>query len=331
MLTIANITSCVVLAIITQVFSLRISPRAAHTVTPYQLTQEEISAFIDLKRSINSSYEPFSGVISPRPRSDTIYQSSKHPVGHYPGRKYESSGNADLDCVSHNGVGLRKFRYYYERNWAICERPGESPNFTLNCSMKYSPGTAYNTMYPGKATLFIHVCPHPKVCINTAREDQAASSNGASSENVACVERDSLTVTEHSAVAMRGAGSEADSEVDWCSLEELIPGLDYPPTWHGSSFVLTEEVSWANGSFYNAPKLYIRDDPNYIKNGYDHAFKRHTNVVTTALYVGSVRGRLQSRPINFCMELLRGGEMWTVMLYTWFRVSDRRGLPPTVD
>lgn len=162
---------------------------------------------------------------------------------------------------------------------------------------------------------FEHVCPEGTVCID--HKSKAGTVLGASdSQDVFCQKSSELNIEEHAAVATKSPRSEAAP--DWC-LSAIVPGLTYPATPYATSFVLTEEVSWANGSEYIAPELYIRDHPNYFTKGFDRAYQRDTNLVSAELSIGSVRGRLQSRAVQFCMKMLTGGEVWTVMMYTWFK------------
>lgn len=300
-------------------------------VMTYHLTDEELETFFRLKRALEPSYEPLfqshhSGASYNTTSNEEAFEINPEKTTYWPG-KWLSSGNTAEDCIAHSDVYARK-RFQFKWLEAQCLLPNSSPEFLLNCSSIYRVIPS-SVDWEGAPWIFHQVCPPPKVCIDLDLGAEVAGAfPGFTYKNIACVERDKLTIKQHAAVAMKGARSSAESEPDWCSLPEIVPGLGYPSIYHMTSFLLTEEVSWANGSYYQAPKLYIRDSPSHYKNGFDRAYKQNTNVVSTIINVGSARGRLQSRAVNFCMELIRGGHVWTVMVYTWFRYTPRRGIVP---
>lgn len=292
----------------------------------YEMTPEEIKAFVSIKKQKDPSYEPLMApVFRPESNPDPFGQ-AEYPLGHTAAKRYLSTGNTGQDCVSHNGEGLFKVFYKYSWDSAYCHRHGVSPDFTLNCSTTFRIPDRYETTYKGRNSIFWHACKPPGVCMDL---DLTRYLNGYfqgfSFQDVYCVDPRKIVLKEHHAVAFKDLYGHG-SGPEWC-LQEHVPGFNYPPMSRMTPFVLTEEVSWANGSTYKAPKLYIRDNPKYIKNGFDHAYKTNTDVISTEIEIGSVRNRLQSKAVEFCMEMIRGGDVWTVMMYTWFRTTSRSGKP----
>lgn len=305
-------------------------------MTSYKLTDDELKAFIRIKKSLEPSYRPFFESQS----TDSLQEKNINnpsavvpgPI-HWPGY-HESSENTLADCLSWDEMDVGRKSYRFGFNQAECKLPGHSGDFTLNCSATYTtdPSPFIRKSQP---FIFDYHCPFPKVCIDMAADPALSAGHNTlegGPKNIACRPEEDLVVKQHAAIALQGARSSAVGSPDWCSLPEIVPGLDYPPTWKTTSFMLTEEVSWANGSQYKAPKLWIKDSPTHYKYGFDRGLRRNTNVISTIVNVESWRGHLQSRAVNFCMEMIRGGNVWTVMMYTWFKYTPRRGsVPARID
>lgn len=302
-------------------------------IISYRFTSEELEAFIGVKKALDSSYRLFSPSFKKRTSfsEEAVQSEPTRPRG-----RHLSSGNTIADCVEHDHYTFDKKRYRFTWHSATCHVPGQSPDFDLTCNSTYILVSTYRhetrqpLIFKGRQFIWWQFCPPNKVCIDD-------DLSGDERRNIRCADQDEITTKEHAAVAFKGAGSSANPstdpfEPDWCALGEIVPGLQYPATPQMTTFMLTEEVSWANGSYYNAPKLLIRDSAKLYKNGFDRAYKTNTNLVSTLLNVGSVRGRLQSRAVDFCMDIIRGGDVWTVMMFTWFKYSARRGkIPETLE
>lgn len=311
-------------------------PPASDSLLSYELSSEELQAFIDLKKSIDPSYRPFRPQSTGRATDNTTVAQSKRDVltdpYHHPNKRYAHRGSTAADCAYHNGIQEIRKVYTFNVLEAECEIAGFSPDYAVNCTSRYtiSQSHLYNPSWRGDIWEFTHVCPEHTVCV-----DVELSSNTLERErkDVVCQPEEKVESPRHSAVAVKGARSSASSEPDWCSLDVLVPGLDYPSTSAMTTFVLSEEVLWADGRYYNAPKLWIRDSPKKYARGFDRGFRTNTNMISTELNVGSSRGKLQSRAVNFCMEMIRGGNVWTIMMYTYFRYDKRshRLIPKGLD
>lgn len=301
----------------------QLSPDDSKDAGSYVMTPEEIQAFIAVKKSIDTTYQPFINRSKWSVTSNSTFEQStpKALKHHYPGDRYPSEGTTEADCLSHDELYIRHLRYRFQWRSAKCDLPGESGDYTITCSSKYDVRPYYDIIYSGKDMEFTHFCKDPEVCLDIDIGPSAL--RGVAYHDAICVDPWKLTIRQHMAIAKRVRL--ASSEPDWCSLPTIVPDLDFPPTWSMTTFLLTEEVTWANGSEYLAPKLYIRDSPSYYKFGIDRAYKQDTNVISTTINIGSARGKLQSKAVEFCMEMLTGGEVWTVMMFTWLKVVPRHG------
>lgn len=306
----------------------------ASEVVSYHLSPDELRAFIGVKQVQDPSYQPF---FNPTRRPQhfsgpaTNFSADVTDGARVFDGRWLSSGNTKLDCIDWDGYQESTKKYLFSWNSAECIAPLPRPDFHLKCNANFTiMRKGIPKTWRSEPFLFHYVCPHPKLCVDIDPEIKLPITfSGFELKDIACRPPETVVVKQHAAVALKGAGSSADdSEPDWCSLPEIVPGLDYPSSWRTTSFLLTEEVSWANGSFYKAPKLYIRDSPEHYRSGFDRGYKTDTNLVSTIINVGSSRGKLQSKAVNFCMEMIRGGSVWTVMMYTWFKYIPRRGAVP---
>lgn len=321
------IVSSFVLAL---VFSTRITMAALamfSDVISYELTPEEVEALIHLRRSHKPSSERSQLSQHFQSATNMIFGESKQPkVGvtdpyHYVGKIYPHQGSTLADCPYHDGIREPRKIYSFRFHEAECENPGTSPMYNVSCKSRHRFSRLSDPTWGGPIWQFIHICPKKTVCV-----DVAAAPNMPVPRNrdIVCRPEKEVESLNHAAVALKGAGSSASSEIDWCSLETLVPGLDHSSSSVMTSFVLSEEVLWANRSHYNAPKLWIQDSPKGYTRGFDLGWSTNTNLLSTEINVPSYRGRLQPRAVNFCMELIRGGNVWTIMIYTYFRYDHRR-------
>lgn len=299
----------------------------------YHLTLEEIQAFINIKKRLDPLYEPFAargdGSAVPNHRFEqSAARSSRNLPRHRQKDTWETTGSTEGDCLSHNptmtGGKLYQFKFLSSR----CKRPGRSHFYTVACDSEFAVGPYYREFQPWFPWPFVHYCLYPDVCIDydtsgTIHEDTDYS-------NTFCAHPEDIRVKSFIGVAIptkrtRSTRPRSSVAPSWCSPTEYIPGHKYPSTSQMTTFLLTEEVSWANGSEYIAPQLYIRDSSSHFTKGFDRAFRTNDSLVSTTINVGSVRGRLQSKAVQFCMNMLTGSEVWTVMMYTWIKVNPRHG------
>lgn len=306
----------------------------------YQLTKEEIQAFIDLKEATDFDYTPNVPVSAAglsnssfdmKPRRRTRPQQPRWPRSHHPINSYPRQETSLADCSFHNGWNRDGLRFRYRLVESVCRIPGVSAFYKVNCATTFTVPPTHNHRYRQPNMLFRHYCPKLSVCMPYQFLRQIPEWEHLEARDVHCIDPTLVVVIDHEAVASSGVGTSGTKDAEFCSPDVSIPGINYPSTGQETSFMLTQEVSWANGSYYSAPKLYIQDSPKFVHNGFDRAFKTNTDVVSASITVGSVRGRLQSKPVRFCMEMIRGGNVWTVMMYTWFHINARRSMPPSMN
>lgn len=299
----------------------------------YAMTPEEIQAFIAVKRTVNPTYQPFSKrAMKQSPASNLTFEQSK-PADkrirkrpnrpkyryHLQGQKYPSMGSLDADCTFHTPTWENYKKYSFTKQRAKCLAPVESPEYTVWCPSTYTVGRLQDRDWPGRVWEFTHVCPPPEVCMDSDYSGTALE--GTDATEVFCAHPEDIRVKHHAAVAIAKKRRTSSMYLDWCGPTEHIPGFDYPSTYQTTSFLTTMEVSWANGSEYLAPTLVIMDSPSIHKAGFDRAYKHNSDLVSSVIDIGSVRGKLQSRAIDFCMDMLAGGDVWAVMMYTWIKVK----------
>lgn len=311
----------------------------------YDLTPEEIQAFIGLKKSIDPDYKPFVsrngstlsnssfGMIEAGDRRGTRH--NMWPKNHDPQNTYRRQISSVMDCVTHDGSNRNRFFFHYRWVESVCDNPGRDAYYKVTCNTTF---TISRPNYRGRIfhlnnMVFRHYCLGDLVCMPYGFLRLNPAWAHLEARDIHCVNRASIIVIGHKAIAQNTGESSGVKRKrnEFCSPDVFVPGTAYPSTWQQTSFVLTEEVSWANGSYYNAPKLYIRDSPKYSHFGFDRALKTNSDLVSAEITVGSVRGQLHSLPVNFCVEMLTGGNVWTIMMYTWFQINARRSRPPITN
>lgn len=287
----------------------------------YALSREEIRAFLAKKRSNDPSNIPFNASLMPRKKPPPF-----EPPAHNPNLDVSGLVDTQADCMSHN-INELGHKLVYALVDAECEEPGESPFYWVQCKSSQMSETRSGKLRPyGEPGLekFFHSCPEPKVCMPYHLKDFLGEPKLVAGEykDVQCVFKDALVIENVEAVA--------GSSHQQCSPSHEIPGGYLPASYTGVDLILSEEVSWANGSAYKAPAMFIVDETS--GKSYDRAYEMNTDIVSTELTIQTYRGHLQNRIIKFCFEQISGGRAWTVMLYSWFRMSPKRArLPRKVD
>lgn len=114
-----------------------------------------------------------------------------------------------------------------------------------------------------------------------------------------------------------------------CGLDLQIPGTHYRavPGQKSMHIILTEEVYYPNGQPYSASQLYIREKSN--KYGLDPVFRQGASVASLQIEVGFYRGQWQQREFEFCMQMLPGLAVSSVIFtYSFFKVDLQHGRVP---
>lgn len=287
--------------------------------TSYELTKEELNAFIESKRSIDPSYSPFNAMLpSGRPRNRAPFQLP------YYNPHLDVSGlvNTVANCLEHNYREL--FNEVSMRlQSARCIEPGYSGAYFVKCKpyKVFATNAGYTRAFPqSRLQEYIHECPKSKVCMpfhlhNYMNEPEFTVDEY---KDIQCVAPEALVVKNIEAVA--------GTSHQQCSASHDVPGGYLPASHAGVNLILTEEVSWANGSAYKAPAMFIVDETS--GRSFDRVYELDTDMVSTELTIQAYRGHLQNRMIKFCFEQVSGGRSWTVMLYSWFRILPSHARTP---
>lgn len=74
-----------------------------------------------------------------------------------------------------------------------------------------------------------------------------------------------------------------------------------------------------------APTLLIHDKTSAFN--FDRAVRKDYYIATAEILLRSTgRNQVQQKTLQFCIELIPGRrEFWVILMYSWWRASDRRG------
>lgn len=282
--------------------------RASSTQPSYRLSPEEATYFLALKASHDPSYQMFG--------------SNRNMTGHHNANTVMAKlpVNTAADCIREN----QDFHYYkteHSRHSASCFWPKMSQKYSVKCNEVKVFGPDFPggepARYPSAHPIQLDkLCPEGEVCM-PLKYGKFVDPDSTDYDDIQCVRDDDVDTIKFQV-------SQEQSRLQ-CSAALQVPGSDYASTSTTgmTRFVLTAEVSWANGKPYKAPAMFIRDETP--RHPYDRAYRLDTDVVSAELSVGSYRGRWQSRTIRFCFEQLTGGHGWAVLAYTWFKAPMYRG------
>lgn len=218
------------------------------------------------------------------------------------------------DCIGHN----KDYHFAWIRySWhsARCLYPRRSRNYFVKCNEV----TVYPSTHPGdppeyhhkdEPVQFPHLCPVGEVCM-PMNYGKFVDHKSTDYNDIQCVDEREVESVKFEATQ--------EKSHQGCSSALQVPGPDYASTYTTgtTNFILTAEVSWADGKPYKAPAMFIRDETP--RHPYDRAYVLNTDVVSTKISVESYRGRLLSRTIRFCFEQLTWSNRWAVLSYTWFK------------
>lgn len=124
----------------------------------------------------------------------------------------------------------------------------------------------------------------------------------------------------------------AENQKVHCGLSLQLPGPYYigVPGEQKINVVLTEQVQYLDGSSYPAPLLYIRDTSN--SQSIDRAWRQHASVASTVIELGIYRGHFVSKNFEFCMQMLPGHTISSVIFtYSFFNVFLQHSRIPYIE
>lgn len=276
---------------------------------PYKLTPEEFRAFLSLRSrqkggNITTDYghEHHSDSRSHDGLSNSLAEFT--PYYHYP--------NSINLCRTHDSIDEHGFpvRFTWRSAGCISTRPR---SFSLICHESRALPPHHNIWGRVGYHVFTHTCPDSMECVNWSIRRY----DGTFHKDVYCVGYEVKKTDEMVGVALnpRIHGPEVH-----CTPQTDIPGTrDYIPTNEQSDMILTEELSWANGSEYKSPFLFIYDTTTNFK--FDRIIREDSSIVSTSLEVVPTRGRIPQRKMQFCAKLAHRTDVWVVMTYAWFVLS----------
>lgn len=254
-----------------------------------------------------------------------IPDESQEPVMQHDSR-VRRRGNVDAwaDCLGLNRIE-EGYNYRHDLNEVECNHPFQSPFYTVTCNVvrrnvranDFEPFTYWGiTKVPGQ-------CLRQHICTNI--EKTTPTIGGVIKEmDISCVKQE-LDHYMRIMEAFHGHAHAAQAQTG-CTDVTPVPGhQDGGSSSRPQTFVLTAEVFQHDGTQYKAPTMSIRDLSSKWK--LDRAVRHDTSVVSTEITVGAWRGQLQSRKMQFCVELSAAAGQWVVLHYTWFRATSRHGIP----
>lgn len=215
------------------------------------------------------------------------------------------------------------WKHFYLK--AVCDvRSGNPRQIKLTCSAYYKYHDERSKRYRGDDKQHYPECSLGTVC-------QAVfipQDNGAPpKEEAGCVDEADL-VKE----TLTSKASTSASQKVHCGLSLSLPGHDYAvaPGQKAIDLVLTEQVTYPDGTPYPAPLLFIRDksDPYHMPRSQ----RQHASVTSLAVELGTYRGHFVQKQFEFCMQMLPGHFGSSVIFtYSYFQTRLHHGRVPATS
>lgn len=197
-------------------------------------------------------------------------------------------------------------------------KSGKPRSVNVTCKSQYEfAGDHYDRLRPGPDKTFSRECPAGTRCEAVFHINKDMSKGP--TEEIACVDEENI-VTE----TVNSKASTSGTHQVHCGLSLALPGSHYraAPAQKTIDVVLTEQVTYPNGTPYPAPLLYIRETtPPYAS---DRALRTDGSVVSALIELSSYRGNFIQKQFEFCMQMLPGHVATSVMFtYSFFQVTLR--------
>lgn len=227
-------------------------------------------------------------------------------------------------CAENSGFqtgpeGEKQWWHYWYKTAECDVASGDPRRVKLTCGSLYRTFQVRRTIthldQPDK--VFYPECPENTTCQNVFLPVQG---EGGPEEKTGCVKKDDL-VRE----TVRSNPLVEDQEVH-CSLSLRLPGSHYRalPGEQKINLVLTEQVRYPDGKPYPAALLYIRDTSS--PKGFNRAWRQNADVASAVIELGTYRGNFVSKNFEFCMKMLPGHAISSVIFtYSFFKVDLHHG------
>lgn len=269
-------------------------------IVNYEFSKEEAAAFLALQRK-NSAPSQFYHLQSLQKRN----------------------AHAIALCEAKN---IRIKDWYYKHEWigSMCKHTFHSQLYEVACKVTRKDlfARAREPVFYDFGTTYIpQSCPEEKVCIN---DKGLLAGGGRLPDDIKCV--DWTWAIYFQAMNAHPKGERPRQKVNGCSKPTQVPGKhDGGSSSTQRSFVISESASFLNGSSYKARTMNIRDLSS--KWGFDRVLRHDVDSVSTTINVGSWRGQLQSKDMQFCLDMTAAATVaagqWIVLSYTWYRAQSR--------
>lgn len=217
-------------------------------------------------------------------------------------------------CPSLNGWYQGILRTY----WLIiveCDiKSGNPRQIKITCGSQFQ--AHFHGITTRSANKYFHpLCPEGTVCQAVYRINQKGQGPD---EEIGCAD-------EEDVVEETVSTGRSEPPVH-CSLTLAIPSSQSRAALGQKTFdvVLTEQVTYPNGTAYIAPLLYIRDMSN--PNGWDRTLRRDASVASAVIQVGTYRDNFVTKEFKFCVQMLPGHLVSSILFtYSYFQVTMRHG------
>lgn len=272
-------------------FSSTITGQSLSNPPPYQLSQDELTAFLGFNQSRAS-------------RTSLVHASVP-----FEDAKYERIIDTTQLCITHNTPSTE-----YKFESATCSERAKSPrSFVLQC-MERQP--TYPRTRPEPKSWF-HYCSVGETCVDY-QVVKVVDVHLGLYKDVYCQKAEKVKIDQLAGVA---ANPKIHGPNTHCSKPTEIPGSSFgPPTSNAAvDLILTEHTRWVNGSDYISPFLSIHDATT--KYEFDRVTRRDSAIASAEVAVMPSRGKFPERSMEFCMRLAHRTDVWVVMTYTWFALA----------
>lgn len=294
------------------------------TPPEYKLSSEELSAFLALRADADTSSE--------NQDNAGVYLNGTSAASI---DKRGLTVDTSAECRKQNHVDAYGFSRVYTFSAARCDSDVRPNRYKLYCNEKSIEFQFPNFKHVERRNvIFLKTCPKKLYCQNFEEpiwnEDGTRYSEDL--RDIECLPLRKKKIENLEGVARRPWIHGPDVH---CSKPIEVPGSGAEMTqehWSaaGTNMILTEQLSWANGSEYKSPLLFIHDKTG--RKEFDWNLKKDDSVVSAEIEVMPVRGRIPSRLIEYCMKLAHNTDVWVIMTYAWFTHpwKHRKAIPQTL-
>lgn len=283
----------------------------------YQLSSEELSAFLDIRHSVGEHSVAHHDIVTRRSSDDISTPQYNQSLGKW----IEHEVHTNALCPEHDYKDIFGFPRTYTFLKAHCIGPSKPRRFLLYCQERSVSWPHFNSIAE-RVEKFWHMCPRATTCHNWNIPIYEGLEEVGKYEDIECVPNSMVKIDNLAGVAARPS---LHGPYVHCTEPQEIPGpsmqhVPWNPT--GTELILTEEVTWSNGSNYVSPLLFIHDKTSKLFE-FDRASRQFDSVVSAEIQVRPVRGRIPPRMIEFCMRLAVKTDVWVIMTYSWFTIPHR--------